>query len=90
MTIEGKDLKETVDILFNPEKYGYKDCEDCDGYGSTTRDINVIHELCGTCGGDGVVKKSALTIKDKKFKKFLGECSEKVKTWPEWKKKISI
>jgi DnaJ-class molecular chaperone len=56
MTIDKKDLSHAVNVLFNPGKYGYKDCENCDGFGdiSKNHDLRLI-ELCKVCGGDGVV-----------------------------------
>lgn len=56
MTINTEDLNEAINILFNPKKYGYKDCEACDGFGdiSENKDIQLI-EACDVCDGDGVV-----------------------------------
>jgi DnaJ-class molecular chaperone len=58
MTIKNKDLSEQIDITVNPEKYGYMECPDCDGYGGTIRNSDIaLQEICGECGGDGVIPK---------------------------------
>jgi len=56
MVVKVESLSEKIDICFNPEKYGYKDCEACDGFGdkSKNHDLN-LYEKCDVCGGDGVV-----------------------------------
>jgi len=56
MTIDKTDLSKAIDISFNPEKYGYKDCDVCDGFGdvSENHDLRLI-EICPVCEGDGVV-----------------------------------
>ena len=43
-----------MDILFNPEKHGYKQCEHCGGYGSSLKESN---PRCSKCDGTGLVKK---------------------------------
>lgn len=58
MTIKDKDLSEQLAITVNPEKYGYIECPDCDGYGGTIRNSDIaLNEICGECGGDGVIPK---------------------------------
>jgi hypothetical protein len=50
-------LSEKIEALIHPEKYGYKDCPDCKGYGSFTTDVDApVYELCGVCGGSGIVE----------------------------------
>ena len=43
------------EYLFNPEKYGYKVCNHCNGYGSSLKDPSGI-DTCTKCGGNGVLK----------------------------------
>ena len=51
-----KDPRKRIDILINPTKHGYQECEDCNGYGGTLRNSDIqLQEICGECGGDGVV-----------------------------------
>lgn len=58
MTIKDKDLSEKLDIMVNPEKHGYIECPDCSGYGGTIRNSDIaLQEICGECGGDGVIPK---------------------------------
>lgn len=42
--------------FFNPEKYGYKVCDHCNGYGSSFKDPIGIN-VCKKCGGSGLVSK---------------------------------
>lgn len=57
MAIREEDMKNKYDILWEPEKYGYKECEVCGGYGNTNRRVGTefFGEDCGKCGGDGVL-----------------------------------
>jgi len=43
-------------IIANPEKYGYKECPHCNGYGSSFQDPDDV-DRCSKCGGSGLVKK---------------------------------
>lgn len=45
------------DIISNPEKYGYKVCSHCNGYGSSLKDPIEI-TVCTLCGGSGVIKNN--------------------------------
>ena len=44
-----------VDILLDPEKYGYQVCPHCNGYGSSLKDPQGVNR-CSLCGGLGLVK----------------------------------
>ena len=56
MSFKDEDLNKKVDIILNPEKHGYKECESCQGLGGDNRrEDGVPHELCEDCGGDGVI-----------------------------------
>lgn len=48
----------SFDILMEPEKYGYKICNHCHGYGSSFKDPEGV-DTCSVCGGNGVVKKGS-------------------------------
>ena len=52
-------------IMLDPEKYGYKECPHCNGYGSSFQDPNDV-DRCSKCGGDGLVKKEE-TWKEKRI-----------------------
>lgn len=41
-------------IMFDPEKYGYKICTHCNGYGSSLKEE---YDTCTRCFGSGLVKK---------------------------------
>lgn len=43
-----------MDIMFEPEKYGYKVCGHCNGYGSSLKEES---DKCTKCGGRGIIKK---------------------------------
>jgi len=43
-----------IEIMFNPDKYGYKECPHCNGYGSSLKESA---PRCTKCGGLGLVKK---------------------------------
>ena len=44
-----------TEAMFNPEKYGYIECEHCNGYGSSLQDPPGV-DRCTVCGGSGLVK----------------------------------
>jgi len=44
------------EIFVNPDKYGYIECNNCNGYGSS---FNEPAERCTVCDGLGVVKKDS-------------------------------
>jgi DnaJ-class molecular chaperone len=44
----------TIELFLNPEKYGYKECSHCRGYGSSLKEDA---PKCTKCGGMGLVKK---------------------------------
>ena len=44
-----------MEIMMNPEEHGYKECDHCNGYGSSFKDEG--DERCSKCGGAGLVKK---------------------------------
>ena len=46
----------TIDIMLNPEKHGYKECDHCNGYGSSLKDP-FGQNFCSKCGGVGLLKK---------------------------------
>ena len=43
-----------VRVMLDPEKYGYKICSNCNGYGSSLKEDS---DRCTKCGGWGLVKK---------------------------------
>lgn len=45
-----------VDIMLDPEKYGYEECSHCNGYGSSLKDPADVNK-CSKCGGSGLTKK---------------------------------
>ena len=45
----------SVEVMMNPDKYGYEACDDCNGYGSSLKEDS---DKCTSCGGSGLVKKS--------------------------------
>lgn len=45
------------EIMLNPEKYGYKECSWCNGYGSSLKDPEGVN-TCTKCRGKGLVKKT--------------------------------
>ena len=44
----------TMELMLNPEKYGYKECSFCNGYGASLKETA---PKCTKCGGLGLVKK---------------------------------
>jgi len=44
------------EVMMDPEKYGYKICDHCNGYGSSLKDP-VGQNTCSKCGGTGLLKK---------------------------------
>ena len=51
-------MRNKIFIMANPENHGYIECPDCDGYGGTLRNSDIqLQEICGECGGDGVLPK---------------------------------
>ena len=44
------------EVMMNPEKYGYKQCDHCNGYGSSMKDPFGV-DKCTKCGGSGLEKK---------------------------------
>lgn len=45
-----------IEIMMNPDKYGYIECPHCNGYGSSFKDPEGVNR-CSKCNGDGLVKK---------------------------------
>jgi DnaJ-class molecular chaperone len=45
------------EVMCNPEKYGYVECPNCNGYGSSLYEKNSV---CNMCKGSGLVKKEKL------------------------------
>ncbi|MFC1591649.1 hypothetical protein ACFL43_03895 [Thermodesulfobacteriota bacterium] len=45
-----------IEIMINPDKYGYEVCGHCNGYGSSMKDPEGV-DTCTRCGGSGLVKK---------------------------------
>lgn len=50
------------EVMLDPEKYGYKQCDRCDGYGSSLKESG---NTCSKCGGIGLVKKEKKEKTDK-------------------------
>ena len=42
-----------VKVMMDPEKYGYKQCPRCNGYGSSLKEAGA---KCSQCGGSGLIK----------------------------------
>ena len=40
--------------MINPEEYGYKQCDHCNGYGSSLKDPIGV-DTCTKCGGSGLI-----------------------------------
>ncbi len=60
MAIKQEDLPNSIDIILQPELYGYEECKSCKGFGGDNRrEDGVPHEICEDCGGDGVNPKPA-------------------------------
>ena len=51
-------MVDKFEIMLNPEKYGYKQCPHCNGYGSSLKDQEGV-DRCSRCGGTGLVKKGS-------------------------------
>jgi DnaJ-class molecular chaperone len=53
--MKNKDIPKHVnlDVQCNPEKYGFKQCPHCAGYGSSLKEKAAI---CSVCNGIGLVK----------------------------------
>ena len=47
----------SVEVMMNPEKYGYIECSHCNGYGSSLKEES---DRCTKCEGFGLVKKEAV------------------------------
>ena len=45
------------EYILNPEKYGYKVCNHCSGYGSSLKDPPSVN-VCSKCGGSGITKNN--------------------------------
>lgn len=45
-----------VEAMFDPGKYGYKECAHCNGHGSSFKDPVGV-DTCTRCGGSGLVKE---------------------------------
>jgi DnaJ-class molecular chaperone len=43
-----------IDQMMNPDKYGLKQCPNCNGYGSSLKESS---DRCSQCDGTGLVKK---------------------------------
>ena len=50
-------------IMLDPEKYGYIQCKNCNGYGSSLKESS---DKCSVCGGSGLVKKTSNSNEHKK------------------------
>lgn len=44
-----------IDIILNPQKYGYGECPHCNGYGSSLKEDA---RTCSRCGGSGLVQST--------------------------------
>ena len=45
-------------ISLDLEKYGYRECPHCNGYGSSLKDPEGVN-ICKRCGGSGLIKKES-------------------------------
>lgn len=45
----------TFEMILDPSKYGLKECDHCNGYGSSLKDPITIN-VCTKCGGIGLIK----------------------------------
>ena len=48
------EAKDRMELFLHPEKYGYEECKNCNGYGSSLREDTL---KCVKCSGSGLVKK---------------------------------
>jgi DnaJ-class molecular chaperone len=49
-------MEDMSEIMVDPEKYGYKQCPHCNGYGSSLKDPEGV-DTCTVCHGWGLVKE---------------------------------
>ena len=49
-------MDNNFEIMLNPEKFGYRQCPRCNGYGSSLKDPEGVN-ICTRCGGSGLIKK---------------------------------
>jgi DnaJ-class molecular chaperone len=48
-------MDNNIEIMLNPEKFGYMKCPHCNGYGSSLKDPEGVNR-CTKCSGSGLVK----------------------------------
>ena len=67
--VTGMDHK--LEIMLNPEKYGYTECSHCNGYGSSLKDPEDVN-ICTRCHGTGLIKGQKEAISnDRKSRDLL-------------------
>ena len=49
-------MENMSEIMLDPEKYGYKQCPHCNGYGSSLKDPEGV-DTCTMCHGSGLIKE---------------------------------
>ena len=59
--------EEMIDVMLNPEKYGWKECPHCHGYGSSLVDHEDVLR-CTRCDGSGLIKMTVEEALSKKKK----------------------
>ena len=57
------DKRKDMDVMMNPQKYGYDECPHCNGYGSSLKDDA---PRCCICDGTGLVKVEEVEEKEVK------------------------
>lgn len=48
-----------IEVMLDPEKYGFKVCPHCNGYGSSLKESG---STCSKCNGSGLIKKDNADI----------------------------
>ena len=50
----------SMEVMMDPQKYGYSVCPHCNGYGSSLKDAPGVN-TCTLCGGSGLIKDTGRT-----------------------------
>ena len=59
-------MDNSFDIMLNPEKFGYMQCPNCNGYGSSFKDPKGLN-ICTRCGDSGLIKRSMKSLQIDNF-----------------------
>lgn len=49
-------MVDMIEIMMDPQKYGYKQCPHCNGYGSSLKDPDGV-DTCTVCHGSGLLRE---------------------------------